>query len=126
MIARVGGFVETAAWAFQRSIDAPGWTARLPHRRVDDLRIFRFERKVGRSDVWAFVQNVLPSAASVGGTIDAACGIRTVGVAERGDEDDIGVRGMNEDAADLPGIAQTDVSPSFSGVGGFVHAVALR
>jgi hypothetical protein len=52
------------------------------------------------------------------GTIDAAFRVGAVGVTERSDVDDIGVGGMNQNSPDLMGIAQPDVAPGFSGVGG--------
>ena len=47
-------------------------------------------------------------------------------MAERGDEDNVGVGGMQRDAADVAGVAQTDVIPGPSAVGRLVDAVAPR
>jgi hypothetical protein len=67
-----------------------------------------------------------PVEAAVGGAIHTALVVGGVGVAENGDVDDIGVRGVHDDAADLLRIAESDVLPGFAGVGGFIDAVADR
>ncbi|HWY46849.1 MAG TPA: hypothetical protein VNX70_05680 [Bryobacteraceae bacterium] len=95
MIAAVGGFEEAAPGAFQRSIDTPGWTARLPHGGINYLRILRFEGEIRGSDIGSFVEDFLPGSAAVGGTIYAAFSIGAVCVAERSDIYDIGIAWMN-------------------------------
>src|SRR5207253_3021333 len=55
-----------------------------------------------------------------------AIGVGAVGVAERGDKYNIGIRRMNNDRTDVPGVFQADVSPGLPGVGGFVDTVSER
>ena len=38
----------------------------------------------------------------------------------------VGVAGMNPYFADVPGIIQADVLPCAAGIGGLIHAVAMR
>src|SRR5213594_1451251 len=45
-------------------------------------------------------------------------------MAERGDEDDVRVLWIDNDAANLARLLEPDVLPGLAGVGGFVHAVA--
>ena len=48
------------------------------------------------------VHNCGPGLAAVAGGEKAALGVRPVGVAERGDEDNVGIRGMHNHRADVP------------------------
>jgi hypothetical protein len=72
------------------------------------------------------VENFFPGFAAIAGAEDAALRVGAVGVAERGDEDDVGVCGVDDDVADVAGIFESDVAPGFAGVGGFVDAIAER
>src|SRR5437879_13883965 len=44
-------------------------------------------------------------------------------MAERGDQNHVGITRIDDNAADLPRIAQADVLPGSAAVGGFVNAV---
>jgi hypothetical protein len=45
-------------------------------------------------------------------------------VSERAGEDDVGIAGIDYDAADAAGVLESHLRPRFSGVGGFVNAHA--
>ena len=122
--AAVGGFEKAAGVAFERVAGGPWRAARRPQICVDDLRIFGIEGEVGGAGVVIFVENFLPVCAAVSGTEDAAFGIRAVGMAEHGYENAIGILRVNDDGGDLLAVAQAEVLPGFSAVGGFVNAVA--
>ena len=46
------------------------------------------------------------------------------GIAEGGDDDKVGIGGIDEDAGDLYGVFKTDVLPGAAGIHGLPHAVA--
>src|SRR5205085_11355501 len=99
--------------------------ARVPERRVDDLRVLRVELEVNRAHVVALEENLLPGLAAVARAEDAALRVRAVGVAERGDEDGVGVLRVNDHWAYLPRAFEPDVRPGAPGVRGLVHPVAV-
>ena len=53
---------------------------------------------------------------AVGGLVDAALGVLGVQVAERGDVDDVRVRAVDHDAADVVGVVEADVGPGLPAV----------
>ncbi len=67
----------------------------------------------------------MPGLAAVGGAKEAAFGVGAIGMAESGDEDDVGIGGMDDDFADGAGIFEAYVFPGFAGIDRFVDAVAL-
>src|ERR1700733_9779331 len=120
----VGGFVQAAARAAAGRVNIPGRAAGLPQGCVDDLGLRGVGAKVNRAAVVIFAENFCPGGAAIAGAIDAAARIGTEAVAERGDEDDVRVARVHQDAADLLRIAQADVAPGDAAIGGFVHAIA--
>src|SRR6185436_3768393 len=56
---------DPCAWPIRRRVDKPRWTAHVPERRVDYLRIYRIELEIDRADVIVFEQNFLPRDAAV-------------------------------------------------------------
>src|SRR2546422_7390298 len=65
-----------------------------------------------------------PRLAAVDGLVDAALRIRAPQVAEGGHVHHVGVRGVDHDAADRPGVLEPHVGPFLPAVGGLVDAVA--
>ena len=70
------------------------------------------------------MEDQLPGLAAVGGAIDAALRVGGEGIAQGGDVDDVGIRGMDADGGDLADVAQADEGPGLAGVGGLVDAAA--
>src|SRR5207247_4072867 len=70
------------------------------------------------------VQHFLPSAAAVNGAKDAAFFVGTVRMSHRGHEHDVGIRGVDDDAAHLLDVGKADVLPRAAGVGGLEDPVA--
>jgi len=62
--------------------------------------------------------------AAVGRAEDATLGAGAVGMAFDGDEEAFGIIRIDDDRGDLLRVAQAEMRPGFSGVGGLVHAVA--
>src|SRR5439155_25758411 len=77
-----------------------------------------------RAGVFILVEDLLPRLAAVGRAEDAALGVGPVGVAQHGDEDAVGVLGIDEDRRDLLAVAQAQVFPRLAAVGRFVDAIA--
>ncbi len=90
------------------------------------MRIVRIENDFDAAGAIIEVENFFPGLAAIASAVDAAVLVRAVGVAKRSDENDIGIRGMDDDIADVASVFEPDVGPGFSGVGGFVHAIAER
>src|SRR6187549_642340 len=92
---------DPGAWPIRGRVDKPRWTAHVPKRRVDYLRIHRIELKIDRADVVVFEQNFLPRDAAVARAINTAVGIRRVNIAKRCDKQSVRVLRVDDDAADL-------------------------
>ena len=124
VVAAVGGLVQTTAGTANRGVLTPRSPARIPHRGVDHLRVFRFERKIDRADLRTFIEHLLPVPAAVHGAIDSTLRVRSVRVPKRSNVDDVRIARMDQHAADLPGISKADILPRVASVGRLVHAVA--
>src|SRR5712664_2054568 len=125
----IGGFVKAAAGADEgfAAANFPRRNARGPQHRVDRLRICGIESEIGCAGVFVLVENFLESLAAVGGAEDAALGVGTVGMSFGGNENAVGIFRIDEDRGDLLGVAEVlQMRPGFSGVGGFVNAIAGR
>src|SRR5271168_3528450 len=61
---------------------------------------------------------------SVGGAEDTTLGLRSGRAAENAGENYIGVRRVDDDAANAAALGQAHVGPGFAGIGGFVNSVA--
>src|SRR5262249_45691863 len=82
--------------------------------------------EINGSRIGVSVQHLAPSPTSITRSEHAPFVIRAEGVAESGDIDEIGIIGMTADAADKPGLAQPQVTPSAARIRRFVDAVAVR
>src|SRR5207244_13642553 len=70
------------------------------------------------------VENFLPGLAAITSAEDAAFRVRAVGMAESGDQGDVGIRGMDDDLADVAGVFQSNVVPSLAAVVRTIDAIA--
>src|SRR5271170_386821 len=113
----VRGLVKAAARPIRGRIDAPRRAARLPQRRIHNLRIARLETEINRAGVVVLCEDLFPARAAIRRAVHAALCIRPKTVPERGNKYDIRIAGVNQYAADLARIAQTDVPPGRAGVG---------
>src|SRR5271165_1481701 len=87
--AAVGGFEEPATWSVILICVLPGSEAQLPKPGVDHIRICLVDLHVRTADVFTIRKNLLPVLAAVGGKINPALLVWTVGMAERGGENAI-------------------------------------
>src|SRR6267143_268249 len=124
-VSAVRGFEKSAASADERFTAAnfPRGDARRPENGVNRLRVRWVEGEIGSAGVFVFVQNLGKSPAAVGGTKNAALGVRAVGMAFGGDEDAIRIFWIDENRSDLLCITKTKMRPGSSGVGGFINSV---
>src|SRR5271157_40477 len=123
VVAAVGG-LEQAAVRTGESAVLPWPGTRLPHHGVHVARVGRVEGQINRAGVLILVKNLAPVLAAIDGAKDAALGVGPERVAHRRDENAVGVLGINQNCADLLGIAQPEMPPRLAAVDGFVHAVA--
>src|SRR5271167_336616 len=100
-VAAIGGFIETAAGAVEAEARGPGWTARGPQAGVNHLGVAGIEDEIHAACVFVFVEDFLKGLTAVEGTEDAALGVRAVGMALDGDEEAIGILGIDDDGCDL-------------------------
>jgi hypothetical protein len=125
-VAPVGRPIEAAAGSVRRWIDVPGRTARLPEGCEKNRGVLGVERQIDRARVLVPKENPLPGPAAVPGSIHPSLRIGAVRVAEGRDVDQVGVAGVNQDAADLPAVFEADPLPARPAVIGPVHPVAVR
>ena len=98
----------------------------MPGGGVQSVRVIGIHRQVHRANVGAFIQNVTPRDAAVRRPVDTALLVRSVRMSQSSDENDVWVRGMDDDAADLEGIVQAGVFPMCTAVDGLINAIARR
>src|SRR5579863_830708 len=79
--------------------------------------------EIGDSDVRALIQNLRPSAAAVGRFVNATLAVRSECVPESADVHDVGILRVYNDAADLTGVAQSDVGPGLTSIFRFINSI---
>src|SRR5690348_14939549 len=105
--------------------ELPGPTHELPHPREQHARIARHHDEIGGAGRVVHEEDLLPSLAAVRRPKHAAIDVRRPDVAERRYENNVRVRGIDDDTADLPDIAEPHVLPRLAGVGGHEHAAPV-
>src|SRR5205823_4034961 len=75
--------------------------------------------------IFITIQNMLPSFATIGRTVDPSFFIRAMGMAECRDVDEIGILRMDAYPADVACIFQAYVRPGLATIGGFIDTVAM-
>src|SRR6266699_6138027 len=106
------------------TVEHPGRAVTFPHRCKKDMGILRVENAVNATGAVVEVKNFLPGFAAIAGAENAALGVFAVGVAESGDEGDVGIGGMNDDLADVARVSQPNVVPGLAAVVRTVNAIA--
>ena len=104
----------------------PRPAVRLPQSGVQHARVVRVHHQVHHARGIVAEENLLPRAAAILGTEDAALGVGTEHVTQRADVHEIRVGRMHHDVADVLGVAQTHEPPCATRVGGLPHTVAVR
>src|SRR5690348_5909703 len=96
----------------------PGVHLHLPHPREEHGRVLGIDRQSRAAGVWIDEEHALPALSAVCRAENAALLLRPSRAAERTDEDDIWISGVNDDPSDATGLAQSDVLPRRARVGG--------
>ena len=122
-VAAVDGAIQSAARP--AAVEAPRRAVHLPRGGEQRVGVLRVEDDVNAAGLVIDEQNFLPGGAAVGGAINAALGAGCVHMSQGRDVDDVRVRGVNDDGADLPRIRQADMGPVLPAVHRLPHAVAV-
>src|SRR6185437_4474503 len=121
-LAAVGRLVQSAARAAARH--SPFVAIGLPERGVHDIRIGAVDLDVGGAGLVILVEDLAPGLSAVGALEHAALGARRAELPEVGEEDDVGVGGVDSDVRNGIRALEPDVRPGLAGVGRLVDAVA--
>src|SRR5262249_6743101 len=105
--------------------NVPEVAARLPEGSEKNPGIVGIHRQIDRAGIGAAIEDLLPAPAAVARTEDAALLVGAENVAQRRHIDEVGVRRMDADAADMLGRAQPDIRPGAAGIARLVEAVAI-
>ncbi len=85
----------------------------------------RIEDDIDRAGVLVFAQDFRPGLAAIGRAKNSALVVRSKGVAERGDENDVRILRMNDERADMAAVFQADIAPVPAAIDGLINAVAV-
>jgi hypothetical protein len=121
--AAVGGAEEATPRPPAR--DVPEVPARLPEGSKKDAGVVRIHAQIGGTCIRVAIQHLAPGLAAVARAEDPAFLVRAKGIAECRDVDEIGVPGMDLDAADEPGLTEPQMTPGAAGIRRFVDTVAI-
>ena len=123
-VAAVVGDVEPRARP--AGAEEPGPAPVVPQCGEELVRVGGVHHQLGAAAALVGVEDALPGLAAVGGPEDAALGVLAPLLALGGDVGDVGVGGMQDDAADALGLVEPQVMPGAAGVERAVDAVADR
>src|SRR4051794_29637727 len=98
----------------------------LPEGGVDDARVGEVQREVHHPGFRAAEEDVLPGRPTVLRAIDAALRVRSVRMTECADIDEVRIRRMDTDLADIARLGEAHMPPRPPAVHGFVDTVAMR
>src|SRR2546429_8239188 len=85
------------------TVEHPRRAVAFPHCGEKHVGILRIENNVDAAGAIVEVENFLPGLAAITSAEDAPFRVRAVGMAESGDQGDVGIRGMDDDLADVAG-----------------------
>ncbi len=117
------GRLENAA-ALSALQEFPRPSLHVVHRRVERVGALAVEHEVDGAGPIVEVEDLLPGLSAVGRLEHAALLVGRPEAAHRRDVDDVGVGGMDDDAADVLRLAQPHVLPGLARVDRLVDAVA--
>src|SRR6266581_1568385 len=98
------------------TVERPRSAVAFPHRSKENVGILRIKNDVDAAGAVVQVENFLPGFAAIAGAENSALGVFAVGMAQSGDEGDVGIGGMNDDLADVARVFQPNVVPGLAGV----------
>ena len=97
---------------------------RLPQRGIHHVRVGAIERDVDGAGLFVAEQHFLPRGAAVRALEHTAFRTRHAVLAERRDEDDVGIGRMDADLRDAMRFAEADVRPRLARIAAAVDAIA--
>ena len=124
MVPPSSGVVQPAAGTAAGQV--PWFSTHLPHGSEHPIGVAHVERNIDGSGVAVDAEHPLPPSAAICRAEDAAFVVCAERVAERRDEDNVGIRGVDQYLADMPRIGQSDVLPRLARVNRLVHTIAVR
>lgn len=119
-LSTVGALPEAAA--FTATLEAVRGADQAPGAGIEDGGVARLHDQVAGAGLFVDEQRTLPGLSAVGRLVDTTFGVGTEKMAHDGHPYDVGVAGMDDDADDMPSVAQAEVTPSPAGVIGTPHA----
>ncbi len=122
--AAVDGAVETGIGT--AAVVSIGGAAALIGGGVEDVGARGIDGDIGDAGVFVDGQRQAPGGAAVGAFVDAALFVRSPQIAERRDVHDVGIGGVDHDAADVVSLLEAQVRPGNAGIHRFVDAIAPR
>src|SRR5436309_8616971 len=75
--------------------------------------------------MFVLIQHLFPGCAAIGGAEHAALRVGTIRVSLRGYQHGGGTMRINNDAADVARVTQSNVGPGLTAIAGFIHAVPV-
>ena len=117
---RIERAIDAAARADQRCVGAPRGAMRLPQGGDEHARLGRRDGKIGDADIRAFVERSPPIRPAIRRLINSTLWVGPVGVTQGADVGDVGVRGVERNFADLPGVGQAREAPRVAAIHGFI------
>ncbi len=124
MLPAIAGLEQTAAGALELVFVFPRTEAILPQGCVDDVGMAGIHGYGRTTGVVVLAEHFLPGLAAVEGSVDAAFGVRTIGMAEDRREYPVRIGGIDRQVWNLLTIPQTELTPRASSVVRAVHTVA--
>src|SRR6266850_4117774 len=106
------------------AIERPGSAVALPHGSEQNVGIAGIENDVNAAGAVVEIEDFFPGLATVARTENSALGVCAVGLADGGDKNDICIRRMDDEFADMPGVLQSDVGPGLARVIRTIDAIA--
>ena len=123
-LAAIRGFPQPASRT--AALQAPRRSTRLPGGGVEHARVARIHAEIHRARAVVHEEHALPRGPAVARAEHAALVIGAEGVAERRHVGDLGIAGIDANAANLPRIAQPHVLPGPAAVVRAIDAVPVR
>src|SRR4029453_5681940 len=98
-------------------IDGPGRAPGLPERGVYHSRSSRLEIEIDGAGRVVLAQHLVPARSTVTRPVDTPLGVGDVRMPGGRHEDHVRIARIDQDAADVLAVAQTDVRPGRTAVG---------
>src|SRR5580700_3934752 len=102
----------------------PGMHFQLPHPGKEHAGIVGIHGKARASDVLSRKKHTFPMLAAVKGSEHAAFLLRSSRATKRTSENDIGIRGADDNSANPPSLLQPHIRPCLTRIGGLIDSIS--